>query len=88
MANKAGSCYDNFFDDPSIGKAEDNRLYFWYSEQQNEMPDSICHCIIDGVIKEYSECKSNNSPSNWEDAIFLGRGEIYSVEVINDLCSE
>jgi hypothetical protein len=66
----------------SIGK--DNRLYFWYSERQNEMPDSICTCDIDGVIKEYSECKSDNSPSNWEDAIFLGRGIIHHVEVIND----
>jgi hypothetical protein len=60
--------------------------YFYYSQKQKDVCYSMGnrwdnYCKLDnGDIKLYSEMQTENTGSNWDDAVFLGHGIWHSHE--------
>lgn len=57
--------------------------HFWYSEKQKEIAErfgnkAVTYAQINGKVVEYTQwfsSKQNQKP-NWEDAVYLGEGQL------------
>ena len=65
-------------------KSEKVEWHFWYSEKQMQVqkeidmgydkPKKATFALINGKVKEYSECHTVMKKSGWDDAVYLGKG--------------